>query len=86
MHVKHILKLTFGLVLQHALLAVAAGIGSTAFGAPAVHAVESPFEDCSWPGFDVALSRFSKALTFKTVSSSTAHNHAVHKEEFKALW
>jgi hypothetical protein len=79
-------NLTLGLLLQHALLTVAAVIGSTATGTAAVHAVESPFKDCCWPGFDAALSRLSKALTFYTISSSTARNHAVHEEEFKALW
>jgi hypothetical protein len=85
MHATHKLKLTFVLVLQHALLTVAAGTGSTAFGT-AAHTVESPFGDCSWPGFDAALSRFSKAITFTTISSSTTQNHAVYDAEFKALW
>jgi hypothetical protein len=87
MHANVIACFTFTAILQQALLSAAAGTGSTASGTAAhMHTIDSPFEECFFPDFDAALGHLSKALTFETVSSSTAPNHAVNEAEFKALW
>lgn len=45
----------------------------------------SLFLECSFPDFQAATERFSKVLSFKTVSSSSAENAVLYPEEFRAL-
>jgi hypothetical protein len=76
-------KLLFA--LQWALLSLAAVNGTPPPGTTTVD-LDSPFLPCPFPAFDAAVRRFSKALTFKTVSSVQADSHALQPEQFEQLW
>jgi predicted NAD-dependent protein-ADP-ribosyltransferase YbiA (DUF1768 family) len=52
---------------------------------PAAAAAAVLVRPCSFEHFDSAVSRFSKFLTFNTVSSREAANHAVHPDEHARL-
>jgi hypothetical protein len=45
----------------------------------------SIFLKCGFPDFEAATQRFSKVLSFKTVSSKDAENSVLYPDEFKAL-
>lgn len=43
------------------------------------------FQPCPFPNFDQAVQRFSKVISFQTVSSAASEHHVVDEDEFKAL-
>lgn len=77
------LQPTLSLLLVVSLLSLAARADSTPAGTTTA---DSLFQPCPFPAFDSALQRFSKVLTFKTISSAHTDNHALHPQEFTALW
>lgn len=53
--------------------------------AAVAEAQHDPFQPCHFPDFDGAVQRFSKALTYKTLSDAKAKDHVVDPSQFAEL-
>jgi hypothetical protein len=75
---------TLFLPLLLAWLGLAVGTASKPHGT--AKTADSVFQPCDFSAFDSALRRFSKALTFQTISNGHTESHALHEQEFRSLW
>jgi hypothetical protein len=81
-----LLSRTYVLLLAASVALVLAHGSIPASAAPAgAAAAADQFQPCPFPGFEAAVQRFSKVLTFKTVSSADTEHHTVDPQEFDAL-
>lgn len=58
---------------------------ATAAAAAGPGAAAEVFEPCAFPGSDAAVQRFSKVLSFPTVSSAASDHHVVDASVFTSL-
>jgi carboxypeptidase PM20D1 len=74
------------IALSAALLLLACGGAETAAASSSSNNGDSDgvHVKCEWPDFDAALERFSRILTFKTVSTPSTPSHLLDEAEFKA--
>jgi len=72
---------------QHVLLVwlcLSSAAAATA-AATTTEAEHDPFKPCPFPNFDGAVQRFSKVLTYKTLSDGKAKDHVVDASLFAGL-
>lgn len=80
-----LLSLIYALILVAVVGTFAHGLDHADASSSAATAAVNQFQPCPVPEFEAAVQRFSKVLTYKTVSSADAEHHIVDPQEFNAL-